>query len=63
MPELAFYAGFVLVVVVATGSALERKKVRRSRRVAVWAALALMLPFSFLAFCAYMLSVRAWRPW
>ena len=61
MPELVVFAAFVLGVIVTTGALLDRRKVRRSRRVLVWVGLFLLLPCVALAFLMYLLFRDGWR--
>jgi quinol-cytochrome oxidoreductase complex cytochrome b subunit len=46
---------------VTTGALLDRKRVRRSRRLLVWVGLFLMLPFFLFAFFLYMLFRDGWH--
>lgn len=61
MLALIVFFAFVLAVVVAVKVLLNRKQVRRSRRVLVWVGLCLMLPFFFVAFYLYMLAREGWH--
>jgi hypothetical protein len=58
IPALLFFCAFALVVVVTTGALLDRKKVRRSRRVTAWAFVFLLLPFSLLVLFAVLISLN-----
>jgi hypothetical protein len=49
MLGLTLFLAAALAVVVTTGAVLDKKKVRRSRRVLVWAGLVALLPFAFIA--------------
>jgi uncharacterized membrane protein len=61
MPGFILFIGGILAVVVTTGALLDRKKVRRSRRVLVWVGLFLALPFLAFAFLVYMLLRGGWH--
>lgn len=61
MPEFVLFLAFILAVVVVTGALLDRRRVRRSRRVLVWVGLSLTIPFCLLAFLLYMLFRDGWR--
>ena len=61
MPEFILFIGGILAVVVTTGALLDRKKVRRSRRVLVWVGLFLALPVFVFAFLVYMLLRGGWH--
>jgi quinol-cytochrome oxidoreductase complex cytochrome b subunit len=61
MPEFILFPAFVLAAVVTTGALLDRKRVRRSRRLLVWVGLFLMLPFFLFAFFLYMLFRDGWH--
>ena len=61
MPEVILFNGGILAVVVTTGALLDRKKVRRSRRVLVWVGLFLALPVFVFAFLVYMLLRGGWH--
>ena len=61
MPALFYFCISALAVVVTTGALLDKKRVRRSRRVLVWVGLVLMLPFAVLALILYMLFRNGWH--
>ena len=60
MPAFLFFCASTLAVVVTTGALLDRKKVRRSRRVLVWLGLFLILPFFLLSLLLLLLGPFKW---
>ena len=63
MPVIFYFFAGCLAVVVTVGAVLDRKKVRRSRRVLVWAGLFLLLPFSILVLLVLLLLLMGPFKW